>query len=67
MRRRLLGALGVSVVLALATAWANPFAVLEPMLPLALVGLWGARYGDVPARADVARGAPARPQPGGAR
>ena len=53
VRRRLLGALGLSVVVACATAWANAFAVLEPMLPLALLGLWGARHGTFPAR-DVA-------------
>ena len=38
----------VCVVVALATAWANPFAVLVPMLPLGLVGLWGARHGAFP-------------------
>ena len=37
-----------------ATAWANAFAVLEPMLPLALRRLWGARHGDVPAAPTAA-------------
>jgi hypothetical protein len=50
VRRHLLGAFGVSIVVALATAWANPFGVLVPMLPLGLVGLWGARHGVFPAR-----------------
>ena len=53
MRRWLFGALGLSVVVAFATAWANAFAVLEPMLPLALIGLWSSRHGTFPAR-DVA-------------
>ncbi len=50
VRRWLFGALGLSIVVALATAWANAFAALEPMLPLALVGLWSARHGTFPAR-----------------
>ena len=69
VRRRLFAALGVSVVLAFATVWANAYAALEPMLPLALVGLWGARHGTFPAR-DVRPAVPAhraRPQGGGAR
>ena len=68
VRRWLFGALAISVVLAFATAWANAFAALEPMFPLALVGLWSARYGTFPARADANRVATkTRPQPGGAR
>jgi hypothetical protein len=50
IRRHLLGATGVSVVLALATAWANPFTVLVPMLTLGWAALWGARHGVYPAR-----------------
>jgi hypothetical protein len=50
VRRPLLVVVGVSVVIAAATAWANPFAVLEPMLPLAFLPLWGARHGTFPAR-----------------
>ena len=40
----------VSVIVALATAWANPSGTLVPMLPLGLAGLWGARHGVFPAR-----------------
>jgi len=50
VRRPLLAVVAVSVVVAAATAWANAFAVLEPMLPLALLPLWGARHGTFPAR-----------------
>jgi hypothetical protein len=50
IRRHLLGATGVGVVLAIATAWANPFGVLVPMLPLGCAALWGARHGVYPAR-----------------
>jgi hypothetical protein len=46
----LLGAVGVSIVVAVATGAANPFGVLVPMLPLGLVGLWGARHGTYPPR-----------------
>jgi hypothetical protein len=58
VRRALLGAAVVSVALALATAWANPFNVLVPMLHLGLAALWGARHGTYPPRrvAAVARG-----------
>jgi hypothetical protein len=50
IRRHLLGATGVCVVLALATGWANPFGVLVPMLQLGCAALWGARHGVYPAR-----------------
>jgi hypothetical protein len=50
VRKQLLGALAVSVVVAGVTAWANPFSVLVPMLPLGLVGCWGARHGTFPRR-----------------
>ena len=50
IRLQLLGATGICVVVALATAWANPFSVLVPMLPLGLAALWGARHGVYPAR-----------------
>jgi hypothetical protein len=58
-RRHLLGATALSVVVALATAWANPFSVLVPMLPLGFAALWGARHGVYPARraGPVVRGA----------
>lgn len=42
---QLYGALAVCVVIAAVTAAANPFGVLVPMLPLGLVGVWGARHG----------------------
>lgn len=57
VRKQLLGALAASLVLAAATAWANAFAVLEPMLPFALAGLWSARHGEFGAR-DMAVRAP---------
>ena len=54
VRRPLLAVVALSVVVAAATAWANPFAALEPMLPLALLPLWGARHGTFPARPSAA-------------
>jgi hypothetical protein len=50
VRRALLGAAAASVALGLATAWANPFGVLVPMLHLGLAALWGARHGTYPLR-----------------
>jgi hypothetical protein len=71
VRRWMIGALVASLVVAAATAWTNPFAVLEPVLPLAFMGLWSARYGTFPARSGPppARSSTSRPraQPGGAR
>ncbi len=58
VRRQLLGATAVCVVIALATGWANPFSVLVPMLQLGLAALWGARHGTYPARRPPARTAP---------
>jgi hypothetical protein len=52
----LLGALGACVVIAAATAAADPFGVLVPMLPLGLTGLWGARHGTYPPRRRTASG-----------
>ena len=49
-RNLLLGATGACVVVALATAWANPFSVLVPMFQLACAALWGARHGVYSAR-----------------
>jgi hypothetical protein len=54
VRWHLLGATAASVVIALATAWANPFGVLVPMLQIGLAALWGARYGTFPARKVIA-------------
>jgi hypothetical protein len=59
-QHHLLGAFGVSIAIAAATAAANPFSVLVPMLPLGLAGLWGARHGVYPPR-------PARKHPTGGR
>jgi hypothetical protein len=56
VRRQLFVAFGVSVVLSAATAVANPFGVLVPMLPLGLVGLWAVRHGTFPSRPDAPRG-----------
>jgi hypothetical protein len=42
---QLYGALVVCVVIAALTAAGDPFGVLVPMLPLGLVGVWGARHG----------------------
>lgn len=50
VRRHLLGATGACIAVALATAWANPFSVLVPMLQLGFAALWGARHGVYPAR-----------------
>jgi hypothetical protein len=67
VRRQLFAALGVSVVLACATVWANAFAALEPIFPLALISLWGARYGTFSARTDMVSGGPrTRTRTGGA-
>ncbi len=52
VRKSLLGALAVSVVIAAVTAAAEPFGVLVPMLPLGFCGLWGARHGTYPPRKD---------------
>lgn len=52
VRNQLFGALAVSVVLAAATGTADAFGILAPMLPLGLVGLWGARHGEFPPRRD---------------
>jgi hypothetical protein len=50
VRRHLLGATGVCIVVAAATAWPNPFGVLVPMLSLGFAALWGARHGVYPPR-----------------
>ena len=53
VRRHLLFATVASVVIGLATAWANAFGVLVPMLQLGFCALWGARHGTYPARRAV--------------
>jgi hypothetical protein len=50
----------VCILVVAATAAPNPAAVLVPMLPMGLVGLWGARHGVYPPR-------PARGGQGGGR
>lgn len=52
VRLHLFGSLGASCVVAGVTAVADPFGVMVPMLPLGLVGLWGARHGRFPPRRD---------------
>lgn len=56
VRLHLFGSLAVCTVLALAVAVRDPFTVLAPMWPLGCVGLWGARHGEFPPRADAAAG-----------
>ncbi len=64
VRRSLLGALAVQVVVGLATAGARPYTslaagVLVPMWGLGLSGLWTARHGDFPTRPpDTRRSGP---------
>ncbi len=63
VRRSLLGALAVQVVVGLATASVRPYTslaagVLVPMWGLGLCGLWAARHGAFPPRKDVGRGLP---------
>jgi hypothetical protein len=60
VRRHLLGATAVCIVIGVATGWANPFGVLVPMLQLGFAALWGARHGVYPARRPPARTAGAR-------
>jgi hypothetical protein len=57
VRLRLLGALTVQVAVAFITAGLRPFTglafgILVPMWGLGLCGLWGARYGTFPPRAQ---------------
>ena len=62
-RRTLYWAFLQCVLITAVVAASDPFVVLAPMLPLGLVGLWGARHGVYPARQD----APARPRPAAVR
>jgi hypothetical protein len=54
VRRNLYLALAASVVLAGATGTTDAFGILVPMLPIGLIGLWGARHGSFPPRKDRA-------------
>jgi hypothetical protein len=56
VRRQLYGSVALCLALTALTASANPFGVLVPMLPIGLIGLWGARHGEYPARSQRARG-----------
>jgi hypothetical protein len=52
VRVHLLGATVACIAIVAATAAANPFGVLVPMLPLGGAGLWGAIHGTYPPRAS---------------
>jgi hypothetical protein len=59
VRRRLLGALAVQVVVAFAAASIRPFTgvafgILVPVFGIGMCGLWGARYGTFTPRAEPA-------------
>jgi hypothetical protein len=53
VRRHLFASVGVCLVITAATVSADPFGVLVPMLPIGLIGLWGARHGEFGRRKDV--------------
>jgi hypothetical protein len=53
VRRLLLGSLGATLAVTVATAPAEPFGVLTPVYPLALAGLWAARNGTFPPTPEV--------------
>jgi len=50
VRVHLFGSLAVCLAVTAVTAAPEPFGVLVPMLPLGLIGLWGARHGSFPPR-----------------
>ena len=52
VRRQLYLALAASVAIAAGTGTNDAFGILVPMLPIGLVGLWGARHGTFPPRKD---------------
>jgi hypothetical protein len=54
VRWHLFGSFAVCLAITAGTAVGDPFGVLVPMLPLGLIGLWGARHGTFPARKDMA-------------
>lgn len=53
VRMHLFGALGLCIVIAVATITTEPFGIMVPMLPLGLVGLWSARHGSFPPRRET--------------
>jgi hypothetical protein len=50
VRAQLFWALGLAVAVGAGTGTADAFGILMPMLPLGLIGLWGARHGTFPPR-----------------
>ncbi len=50
VRLHLFGSLAVCLAVTAVTAAPEPFGVLVPMLPLGLIGLWGACHGSFPPR-----------------
>jgi hypothetical protein len=48
VRLLLLGSLVASLVVTMVAAAREPFGILEPVFPLALAALWGARHGTFP-------------------
>lgn len=56
VRRHLLAALVVTVLVTAITASDEPFGVLVPVYPLSLVGLWGALLGTYPQIPDPGQG-----------
>jgi hypothetical protein len=54
VRLQLYAALALSIALAAGTGASDAFGILVPMLPIGLVGLWGARHGVFPPRRDRA-------------
>jgi len=52
VRAQLFWALGLAVAIAVGTGTADAFGILMPMLPLGLIGLWGAKHGTFPPRRD---------------
>jgi len=61
-RRLLMGSWAATLIITAATASAEPFGVLVPVLPLAFAGLWAARHGTFAERPEP----PPRSHPGGA-
>jgi hypothetical protein len=53
VRVQLFSSFGACLVITAVTAAADPFGVLVPMLPLGLIGLWGARHGTYGLRPEA--------------
>jgi hypothetical protein len=62
VRKHLMAALGVAIVVGLATVKSNPTSILVPMLPLGLAGMWSARHGTFPPRAGFDRASTSAPR-----